>query len=226
MDVSLSMINLSRPDPAALVQVRDQAGPDGRPALPETPEAPYARPDARRGPGFAEAALSLTQVGLVGRAMIDAASPPAPSVRSGAAPGEPRRVERVLAPWGVPMLPSEAARAAREAAEAERVAALRGDGQESGRSKAGDLGGTFLPVAAQGDDPSPRAASPALPDPGSLPGAQGRARTSEEAILSARPAAELSRAVAAREVIAGGWAPRADGGPAGEPPPPFARPSR
>lgn len=114
MEMSLSLIDLRRPGPAP--QAHDAAGPG--PAPPS--------PSERREAGLAEAAVSLTQTGLVGRALMGAAPPPMPSARPSAAAilGEPRRAERVLAPWGVPMLPSDAASEARRAAA--REAARRG----------------------------------------------------------------------------------------------------
>lgn len=142
MTTSLSMIDLSRTDPAATVQAADRARLGGQPAVPGPMTAPPGRPGAR----FAEAAVSLAQVGLVGRAMIDgAALPDSSPQRPDVAPGEPRRAERVLAPWGVPMLPSEAARLAREASEAERQAALRTDATPKGQRAA--AGGVTLPEA-------------------------------------------------------------------------------
>lgn len=143
MAISLSMIDLSRTDPAATVQVADQARLNGQPAVP----SPTAAPSGPRAARFAGAAVSLAQVALVGRAMIDgAALPGSLPERSDVAPGEPRQAERVLAPWGVPMLPSEAARLAREASEAERQAVLRSDATPEGQRVA--AGGVTLPGAA------------------------------------------------------------------------------
>jgi hypothetical protein len=153
MSMSLSMVDPPRPDPARSAQDAHGTAPEGR-AAGWSP--PSAAPE-RRGPGSAEAAVSLAQVGLVGRAMMDAAprlaGSPGASGGSGAldpAIGATGPVERVLAPWGVPMLPSEAARLAREAAEADQRAALtarerRGEPGAAGRGAAPE---ELMPAAA------------------------------------------------------------------------------
>lgn len=110
-------------------------GPERVAAPPSSPPpaAPAAltpgldRPDAERDPSADSYAVSLTQAGLVGRAMIDASATPR-SVRVGGADPSPvegaRKVERVLAPYGVAMLPADAAvEARRRAVEAAETAA-------------------------------------------------------------------------------------------------------
>lgn len=198
MGMSLSMSDVSRPEPAALVQVRDQMAPGDRPAPGDAPDAP----SRLRGPGFAEAAVSLTQVGLVGWAMIEgaASSPAASPARPGAAPGEPRHVERVLAPWGVPMLPSEAALAAREAAEAQREAALNGNGKGSDQPAKEAGAAAVLAGAAREDDPLPGMSAQALRDAGGpSPAESRRARLPEAAGSPGAPESDV-----AGTVVAGG----------------------
>ena len=110
----------------------------------ERTRGPAAQPPDRvgsgRGPPSDTAVVSMTQVGLVGRSMLDLAPPSGPA---GAPPGAEaaRRVDRVLKPYGVTMLPNEAAqearRAADEAADAARIAAAsRHIGAEAPRAVA------------------------------------------------------------------------------------------
>lgn len=86
-----------------------------------------------------EAAVSMTQMGLVGQAMLGLALPASPQARGSAAsaaavpPGEPRRVERVLAPWGVPLLPSEGTRDAGAGPRSRESAPDRGMGDPASR---------------------------------------------------------------------------------------------
>jgi hypothetical protein len=187
MDLSLSMMDLSRPDPAAPVQALNSLGHGRHVSAP-------AAPQGRRGSGFAEAAVSLTQVGLVGQAMIDRATLPD---LPGAAPGEPRRAERVLEPWGVPMLPSEAARLAREAAEAERRAALKWESGSGGQPMAEEDGGP-LAVPAPEADPAPGTDVRGLPDPGRPLTTEGRGGS-----VSAPIAASVTDATGAMEAAQG-----------------------
>jgi hypothetical protein len=94
MDISLSLL--------APVVVADL-----RPSADAAATARIDRPPAALAPGIAVAPVSFTQEGLVTRGLMEPEGPSPVAPLAAPAPTSGDAPQRVLKPWGVPMLPSE-----------------------------------------------------------------------------------------------------------------------